>query len=166
MPDPLSDSLAEQLEDPTTALAAAVVIAGLHPGILEWAARTVSAEPAPEPRRRKQRKVNGQGNGRSRAPGRDAYFERLRGKRDRADEALLKAMKAAPVGSINGWATSRNKPHSSTVAALHRLRDAGLAEPREGRWRLVEESPPREASKWVAPLSGAQRARVLAHAGA
>jgi hypothetical protein len=149
MPDPLSDSLAEQLEDPTTALAAAVVIAGLHPGILEWAVRTVSAERAPEPRRRKA-KANG--------------GARL-AKRERTHEALVKALQLDPTLSIGGLARAIKKSRTSVVTALHRLRDAGPAESGSGRWKLTEE--PREPPpKWAAPLSGRATARSVVHAGA
>jgi len=150
MPDPLSDSLAEQLEDPTTALAAAVVIAGLHPGILEWAARTVSAERGPEPRRRKA-KANG--------------AARL-AKRERADEALVKALQLDPTLSIGGLARAIKKSRTSVVTALHRLRDAGLAESSSGRWKLTEELPREPPPKWAEPLSGRATARSVVHAGA
>ena len=45
------------------------------------------------------------------------------------------------------------------VTALHRLRDDGMVESVEGKWRLAEEPAPREAApKWVAPLSAASAA--------
>jgi hypothetical protein len=83
--------------------------------------------------------------------------------RDRDDERLLEAMRESPASSIGDWAEAVNKSRTSVVAALHRLRDAGLAESIEGRWRLSEdpahqEPPPKETRRWVAPLKGADRA--------
>jgi hypothetical protein len=43
----LSDHLAAQLTDPTSALAAAFIIANRHPAILQWAARMIGAAPPP-----------------------------------------------------------------------------------------------------------------------
>jgi len=52
--------------------------------------------------------------------------------RDRDDENLLQAMRGSPEGSIGDWATAVGKWRTSVVTALHRLRDAGLAESVEG----------------------------------
>ena len=66
----------------------------------------------------------------------------------------------APGGSIGDWAAAIGKSRSSTVSALHRLRDAGLVESVGGKWRLIEEPAPREpAPKWVAPVRGTDRAQ-------
>jgi hypothetical protein len=171
MPNPLPDSVVNQLQDPTSALAAVFVIASLHPDLLQWAASMVEP-PRPEPRRRrrKAKKANGNGSTRKSAPepsgGRAAYFERLRAKRDAVDEALVAEMKSSPDSSIADWAAATGRSRSSTVAALHRLRDRDLAESVEGRWRLSEEPAPRETSKWTAPLSGRAQARSVVHAGA
>jgi len=45
---PLSDHIADQLKDPTSALAAAFVIAS-HPGILQWAARMAGGDAPRDP---------------------------------------------------------------------------------------------------------------------
>jgi hypothetical protein len=51
----LSDHLAAKLTDPTSALAAAFIIANRHLEILQWVARMIGVEPPPKP--------NGVGNG-------------------------------------------------------------------------------------------------------
>ena len=91
----------------------------------------------------------------------DAYLALRREARDRDDESLLEAIRETPEGPIGGWAEAIGKSRSSVVAALHRLRDAGLADSVEGKWTLVEEPAPRVAApKWVAPLSAAGHAHV------
>jgi hypothetical protein len=65
-------------------------------------------------------------------------------------------MKANPGGAINDWARAIHKSRTSCVSALHRLRDAGLAESAEGKWRLVESEAPR-APRWVEPVSAGGR---------
>ena len=63
-------------------------------------------------------------------------------------------MRDAPTATIGDWPEAIGKSRTSTVTALHRLRDAGRAESVEGRWRLTEPLPPREPpAKWTAPLS-------------
>ena len=70
-------------------------------------------------------------------------------------------MRDSPEGPIGAWAATVGKCRSSAVAALHRLRGAGLADSVEGKWRLTEEPVPREPPpKWVAPLSAAAHAHV------
>ena len=64
-----------------------------------------------------------------------AYHQRRREARDRDDQALLVAMRDSPEGSIGDWAAAIGKGRSSTVSALKRLRDAGLAESVQGKWR-------------------------------
>jgi hypothetical protein len=50
---------------------------------------------------------------------------------------------------------------------LHRLRDAGLAESVEGKWKLVAPEAPREtAAKWIEPLSATAGRERRAHASA
>jgi hypothetical protein len=89
-----------------------------------------------------------------------AYHERRREARDRNDQALLEAVRDSPEGSIGDWAAAIGKGRSSTVSALKRLRDAGLAESVQGKWRLNEprEPPP----KWVAPLNAGREHRAHA----
>ena len=92
-----------------------------------------------------------------------AYHERRREARDRDDQALLEAMRDSPEGSIGDWAAAIGKGRSSTVSALKRLRDAGLAESVQGKWRLNEPDAPREPPpKWVAPLSAVREHRAHA----
>jgi hypothetical protein len=80
------------------------------------------------------------------------------------DQALVKAMRSNPDGSIRDWSQTIHKSRTSTVSVLHRLRDAGLAESTTGRWRLVEEPRREPSAKWIQPLSAAREHR--AHASA
>ena len=70
------------------------------------------------------------------------------------DASLIEAMRANPGASIGDLAATIHRSRTSTVSALKRLRDAGLAESVEGKWRLTEEPAPREPTpKCTAPLS-------------
>ena len=180
MPTPISDSLASVLRsDSTAALAALIVIANAHKDLFAWAARMIRAEPV-EP------KPNGIGPSRERKstfgqakqprntvfqvkkarkpPGRGAYHQRRRAARDADDQALLQIVRDSPGASISDWMSAIGKSRSSTVSALKRLRDAGLAESAEGNWQLTEPEARRQppAEKWVAPLSGAHQAHAHA----
>jgi DNA-binding transcriptional ArsR family regulator len=150
-----------------------MVIAAAHAEPFAWAARFVCADDAPAGASKSpappKRKRNGAEPHRRRlkpAPRKpsnsgDAYLALRREARDRDDESLLEAMRETPKGPIGGWAEAIGKSRSSVVAALHRLRDAGLADSVEGKWTLVEEPAPRvAAAKWVAPLSAAAHAHV------
>jgi DNA-binding transcriptional ArsR family regulator len=156
MPPPLSDTLLESLRDPTAALAAAFVIARWHPEHLAFVARTM-AEPSSQgcespPRRRVKR------NGAHRTD--DTRLS----KRDHDDERLLEAMRRNTEATIGELATAVGKSRSSIVTALHRLRDAGLAESASGKWKLTEEPPPRESPpKWTRSLSATHEQRSPAH---
>jgi hypothetical protein len=178
MPTPLSDNVSATLRaDPTAALGALMVIAGAHAELFAWAARTVcAAGPAgvePPPRV----KGNGVGQNRESSPparkdqspsglkaqpiGVDAHLARRRKARDRDDESLLEAIRETPEGPIGGWAEAIGKSRSSVVAALHRLRDAGLADSVEGQVDLSRSAgSARGTPKWVAPLSAAGHAHV------
>ena len=135
----LSDAVADQLRDRTCALAAAFIIAARHADVLQFVARTIGVDDAPKPnggvrapRTRKSRAAReANGNGAACTP-------RL-AKREADDQALVNAMRSDSEGSINDWATAIGKSRTSCVSALHRLRDAGLAESVEGVWRLTEE---------------------------
>jgi hypothetical protein len=70
-------------------------------------------------------------------------------------------MKANPSANIAAPATAIGKSRTSTVSALHRLRDAGLAESLSRIWTLTEPPPPKETPRWTAPVSE-QRRRVEA----
>ena len=62
-------------------------------------------------------------------------------------------------GSIGDWPAAIGKSRSSTVSGLHRLRDAGLAEAAEGKWRLTEpEAPITPPERWTKPVRGDARA--------
>ena len=146
-----------------------MVIANAHKEVWAWAARMIGvepvvvAEPPPKPsghgrsaRAKPPARRKRASNGRERADPRLAQ-------RDRNDEALLAVMKSAPDASIGAWAQSIGRSRSSTVAALHRLRDADRVESSDGRWRLVEEPVPREPPpKWTKAVSANDKA-VYAH---
>ena len=157
MPTPLSDALLESLQDPTTALAAAFVIARWHPEHIAFAARTMAgptSQGCESQTRRRHLKTNG-------AHRKD---EARLSKRDRTDEALAAEMRSNPDGTIGDWAMTIRVSRTTCVSALHRLRNAGLAESAEGRWKLTEEPPPREpAAKWVRPLNADREGRAPAH---
>ena len=86
-------------------------------------------------------------------------------KRDQDDERLLEAMRRNTEATIGDLAKAVGKSRSSIVTALHRLREAGLAQSAEGKWRLTEEPAPREpAPKWTAPLSAAAAREQRVHA--
>ena len=168
MPNPLPDSVALALKDPTSALAALMVIANAHRDLWAWASRAIcGADAEPEAPRRRSRKANGAGHRKPCSNGDDPYLSGRRAQRDRDDEALLAALRSNPEGSIGDWATTIHKSRTSCVSALHRLRDAGLAESIEGRWKLVAPEAPREtAAKWIEPLSATAGRERRAHASA
>jgi hypothetical protein len=94
------------------------------------------------------------------------YLDRRRAQRDRDDEALLAAMKDAPGATIGNWAEAIGKSRTSTVTALHRLRDGDLVTNESGAWALVSGcATPREAARWIEPVSAAAREH-RAHASA
>jgi hypothetical protein len=66
-------------------------------------------------------------------------------------------MKANPGASIAALATAIGKSRTSIVSALHRLRDAGLAESLDRVWMLVEPTEPKPTPKWTAPVSAQRR---------
>jgi hypothetical protein len=152
MPAPLQESVVEALRVPTSALAALLVIAAMHRELFAWAAQMIRLEPSPSPQSSGEvRKVRANGVGRK-------PQGRKPSKRDDGDKALVEAMQLDPTATINDLAHAIGKSSTSTVTALHRLRDAGLVENTGRKWGLVEQpSPPRE--KWVAPLSATTRAR-------
>jgi hypothetical protein len=153
MSNPLPDSTVSALQTcETAALAAAMIIASSFPGILDFAARVRARRPselAPEPpKRARGRPRRSNGHHRRETP-------------DQCDERLAAAMKANPGASIGALATAIGKSRTSTVTALHRLRDAELAKSLNGAWTLTEPTPPKETPRWTAPVS-AQRRRVEA----
>jgi hypothetical protein len=150
MSNPLPDSTVSALQTcETAALAAAMIIASSFPEILDFAARVSSQRPselAPEPPKGARGRAK-RGN------------RRAREVPDQCDERLVQAMKTNPGANIAALATAIGKSRTSTVSALHRLREAGLAESVGRVWSLVEPTEPKPTPKWVAPL-GAQRRRV------
>jgi hypothetical protein len=163
-------------------LGALMVIAGAHAELFSWAARMVcDAMPAarastnaqPQPKVSEPHGVKAPAVRKASTPstsardaqpkpnGTAAHLALRREARDRDDERLLEAMRESPEASIRDWAAAIGKSRTSTVAGLHRLRDAGLATNAKGAWRLAEEPAPREpARRWVAPLSAASRAHA------
>jgi DNA-binding transcriptional ArsR family regulator len=137
------------------ALAAAFVIARWHPEHIAFAARTM-AEPLSQPWERPARR-------RAKANGAHRKDEARLSRRDVDDERLLDAMRRNTEATIGELATAVGKSRTSIVSGLHRLRDAGLTEPANGKWKLTEEPLPREPpAKWTAPLSASQRAHARA----
>ena len=165
---PLPEALASILKtNATAALAALMIVANAHRDLFNWASRTIIGD-APAPDLGPQWRSNGGGRVRNatKSPKRNGVHRephgngavRRRAERDKADSALAEAMRDAPGATIGDWAHAVGRSKSSTVSDLHRLRDAGLAENVERRWRLIEEpAAPKEAPRWVAPLKGKDR---------
>jgi hypothetical protein len=152
MSNPLPDSVVSTLRtNESAALAAAMIIAGAFPDIASFAARVADAPPkvtapdAPKPRRVPKRR---KGHGR-----------RVREAPDQCDERLIAAMRTNPGASIEKLADAIGKSKTSTINALHRLRDADLAESMDRVWSLTEPPSPKETPRWTGPVS-AQRRRV------
>ena len=169
MPTPLPDSVSATLRsDSTAALAALMVIAGAHAELFSWASRMVCGAtparvepPPPKPARTPlARKVSTNAQSKSNATA--AHLASRRKARDRDDENLRQAMRDSPQAPIGDWAMAIGKSRSSVVAALHRLRDAGLVESIEGKWRLTEEPAPREPpGLGRAPVGGVSRPLLI-----
>jgi hypothetical protein len=141
--DPLPDSVIAVLRsDETAALTAMLIVGGAFPDILAFAARVLDA---PEPRKpaAKRRRKSPAG--------------RRRGERDQNDERLAATMRANPGASIGELADAIGKSRTTTVSALHRLRDADRAESVGRVWSLVEPTEPKPTPKWVAPLGARRR---------
>jgi DNA-binding transcriptional ArsR family regulator len=162
---PLPDTVSDLLRTSSVAaLAALLIVANAHREVFAWAAKMIVSPAAQEPSA--SPKPNGAARRRpaGRKPasnGRDRIDHRL-AKRDKADERLLEAMKVSPGASIGDLAAAIGKSRSSVVTALGRLRAAGLTESIAGKWRLVEESAPKEPPpRWTKPLSGAERAHQV-----
>jgi hypothetical protein len=139
--DPLPESVIAVLRsDETAALTAMLIVGGAFPDILAFASRVVEPHqrPAVAARPRKPRKSR-------------------RGERDQCDERLIEAMKANPGATIAALAEAIGKSRTSTVSALHRLRDADLAESLGGVWSLVEPAAPKETARWIEPVAASRR---------
>jgi hypothetical protein len=140
--DPLPHSVIATLRsDETAALAAILIIGGSFPDILAFAARVV--EPPQKPSVATRPRKRG----------------RRRGEREQDDEKLVAAMKASPGTTIGALAEAIGKSRTSTVTALHRLRDADRAQSLNGVWSLTEPTAPKETARWIEPVAAARRAR-------
>jgi hypothetical protein len=140
--DPLPESVISTLRsNETAALAAILIIGGSFPDILAFAARVVEPPQGPS------------------AAARPRKRGRRCGERDRNDERLIAAMRANPNATIRALAEAIGKSRTSTVTALHRLRDADLAESRNGVWSLTEPPTPKETARWIEPVAASRRAR-------
>jgi hypothetical protein len=138
--------------DAVAALAAAFIVATSHADVFSWVAKTIGSFEPPRSNGGGRPPKRSNGHGGPRTDARTA-------KRDADDGALIEAMRSDPEGLIRDWAATICKSRTSCFSALHRLRAAGLAESVEGKWRLVEESAPREPPpRWVAPLKAKDRA--------
>jgi hypothetical protein len=136
--DPLPDSVIAVLRsDETAALTAMLIVGGAFPEILAFAARIVEPQQKPSVTRR------------PRKPRRS----RRHGEREQDDEKLVAAMKASPGATIGALAEAIGKSRTSTVTALHRLRDADRAESLNGVWWLTEPTAPKETARWTEPVS-------------
>jgi hypothetical protein len=142
--DPLPESVIAVLRsDETAALTATLIVGGAFPDILAFAARVVEPQQKPSV------------GARPRKPRRS----RRRGERKQDDEKLVAAMKANPNATIGALAEAIGKSRTSTVTALHRLRDADRAESRSCVWSLTEPPAPKETARWIEPVAASRRAR-------
>ena len=142
--DPLPESVISALRsNETAALAAAMVVGSAFPAVLAFVTRIVEPQQKPSV------------GARPRKPRRS----RRRGERKQDDEKLVAAMKANPNATIRALAEAIGKSRTSTVTALHRLRDADRAESRNGVWSLVEPPTPKETARWIEPVAASRRAR-------
>jgi hypothetical protein len=141
----LPDDVVEALQTcESAALAAAMIIGAAFPEVLAFAAR-VRPQFEPPKHAKRRRRSGGQ---------RETIGE--------VDDKLVAAMKARPGANIGDLAAAIGKSRTSTVSSLHRLRDAELAESRDGVWVLTEPEPVKDIEPWTAPL--ASRRREHAHA--
>ena len=180
MPDPLpSEVVARLRSDRTTALAAALIVAGSFPDLVSWAIRAFGGY-SPSLGRSAERFKDAVSNGevKANAAGRGKLVVRNRGhcanrghtSRQAAakhDEALLALMRANPGTRLTEIIRMNGRPRNSTVSSLKRLEKAGLVEHAErGKWTVVDpdllEAAPPTPSGWIEPLSGKRVARHAA----
>jgi hypothetical protein len=69
-------------------------------------------------------------------------------------------MKASPGASIGELSNAIGKSRTSTVSALHQLRDADLAESADRVWSLIEPLAQKETARWTEPVSASRRAHM------
>ena len=141
MSDPLpSDVVARLKSDPTTTLAAALILAGSFPDLVSWAVRVFSGQsdaancelkPRASPRatgQRRARRAKGRHNSREGAA--------------KHDQALLALMRANPDANVTEIIRMNGRPRNSTVLSLERLEKAGLVEhARRGKWTVIDPAP-------------------------
>jgi hypothetical protein len=183
MPDPLPSEVVARLKsDPTTALAAALIVAGSFPDLVSWAMRAIVG-PRPSLVRSAERPKDGVSNGevKANAGPSNAVVRNKGAKRGRRansgvtsrqaaakhDEALLALMRANPGSRSTEIIRMNGRPRNSTVSSLKRLEKAGLVKHAErGKWTVVDpdllEAAPPTPSGWIAPLSGKRVARHAA----
>ena len=196
MPQPLPDAVVAALKtDACAALAAIMIISNAHSELLAWAQRSlsplnaggtpgaescghkkessaaehspmVSSVPSGTPKssaKRKAAKSKVKPGGNEHGD----YNARRRAQRDADDDRLIEAMEQAPGASIGALARDLGKSRGAIQAALHRLRDRGLADSDGEQWRLTPGSGARGLSapppaKWTEPLSANHVARHTA----
>jgi hypothetical protein len=151
MLDPLSDAVIEGLRtDKTSALAAALIVAGSFPEVLAFAARVIEGPRSrPAAPKRAARRDNGHDRGRT---------------LQKRDNKLAELIRETPGLTIVEMARQLRAAQNTVRASLERLEIAGLVE-HEGRsWRAAEPRPPVETPKWTAPVSaqGDRRRRAEA----
>jgi hypothetical protein len=183
MPDPLPSEVVARLKsDSTTALAAALIVAGSFPNLVSWAMRAIGG-PRPSSGRSAERPKDGVSNGKVKANAapRNAVARNNGAKRGRRanggetsrqaaakhDEALLALMRANPGARATEIIRMNGRPRNSTVSSLKRLEKAGLvAHAGRGKWTVVDpdlfEAATAKSAGWIEPLSGKRVARHAA----
>jgi hypothetical protein len=165
MPDPLPSDVVHSLQsDRTAALAAALILAGAFPDLVAWAMRAFSGGAGPASGEPKA-KTNGaaKSNG-AKAGAHHPEPDNSREGAARRDQALLKLMRENPGASVTRIIRMSGRPRNSAVLSLERLQKAGLIEHAgRGQWAVIDpdllEAPAPKPAGWIAPLSGAQKAR-------
>jgi hypothetical protein len=72
---------------------------------------------------------------------------------------MRRAVDRDPGATIGALAEAIGRSRTSTVTALHRLRDADRAESLNGVWSLTEPPTPKETARWIEPVAASRRAR-------
>jgi hypothetical protein len=157
MPDPLaSDVVARLRTDPTAALAAALILAGSFPDLVQWALRAFGG----------QARCAGKANGESTRATKASHANPREAAKGH-DQALLELMRVNPGASLAEIIRLNGRPRNSTALSLERLEEAGLVEHAgRGKWSVVDpdllEAPAPKPAGWLAPLSGAHVAKHAA----
>jgi hypothetical protein len=172
MSDPLSSNVVAQLRsDPMAALAAALILAGSFPDLVSWAMKAFGGKEGAKTNG--ELKINGADGTSVHAAKRFSNAPRAKGGRNpresaaRHDQALLALMQANPDATVTEIIRLSGRPRNSAVLSLERLEKAGLVEhASRGKWVAVDpdllEAPAPRPAGWIAPLSGAVKARHAA----